>query len=196
MSENFENLPENKSIITIAGQPGSGKSTTAKVVAAELGYDHFSSGDLFRKITADYGLDVMSGNLHAEENKAIDQKVDQALIDIGQSGSELVIDSRMAWHWMPQSFKVYLDLDTTVAAKRILANIDEERAKVEHIPTDPYEYAEILSRRLESEARRYHALYGVNPYDLSNYDLVINTAENDVAQATQLVIDGFKRWRS
>src|SRR2546422_795855 len=34
--------PQKKHIITIAGRPGSGKSTTSKTIAEELGYEHFS----------------------------------------------------------------------------------------------------------------------------------------------------------
>jgi len=191
MSETF---PEKKTIITIAGRPGSGKSTTAQNVAAELGYDRFSSGDLFRQISASHGFDVLGGNLHAEQNRFIDDAVDQRLRDIGETGSNLVVDSRMAWHWIPQSFKVYLDLDVAIAAKRILTGIDSTRGEAEHIPEDPDEYAAILSQRLASETRRYDTLYGVNPYNPNNYDLVIDTSQNDIAQATKMVIDGFKQW--
>ena len=187
-------MPEKKYIITIAGRPGSGKSTAAKIVAAELGYKHFSSGELFRQISTEYGFDILGGNLHAEQNKIIDETVDQRLRDLGETKDNLVIDSRMAWYWMPQSFKVYLDLDMLTAAKRILANIDKHRAAAENIPEDPDEYEKILTERLESEVRRYDALYGVNPYDLDNYDLVINTSDNDVAQTARLILDSFKHW--
>jgi cytidylate kinase len=183
-----------KRIITIAGKPGSGKSTTSKNVASQLGYEHFSSGDLFRAIARDRGVDVAELNIVAEGEKDIDYLVDQKLRDIGASQEEVAIDSRMAWHWMPNSFKVYLDLDLEVAADRIIQNIDEERFANEHIPHDVKEYADILRNRLDSEIRRYMDLYQVSPYDTNNYDLVVDTGVNNPEQVLDLIIKKYKEW--
>jgi CMP/dCMP kinase len=185
---------QKKHIITIAGRPGSGKSTTSKGVAARLGYQHFSSGDLFRAIGKERGIDVTQTNLVAEQEAEIDHLVDQRLRDIGANEDERVIDSRLAWHWMPNSFKVYLDLDLEVAAGRILKNMDPERLKSEPQATDVTSYAADVQKRLNSEMRRYKALYGADPSDLKNYDLVIDTAVNNSEQVIQKVIDAFHAW--
>jgi cytidylate kinase len=55
-----------KHIITIGGRPSSGKSSTAKAVAAALGYDHFSSGDLFRQLGKEHGIDVLQANIQLQ----------------------------------------------------------------------------------------------------------------------------------
>lgn len=183
-----------KHIITITGKPGSGKSTTSKAVAVELGYRHFSSGDLFRSIGADRGITVLQANLSGEKDSSIDYLVDQKLRDIGANEDNMVIDSRTAWHWMPFAFKVCLDLDLMTAAERIMRDKDISRLETEHIPDDPKEYALALQQRLDSEARRYKKLYGVNPYDMSNYDLVVDTKASNPEQAAALVLDGFRDW--
>ncbi|MEZ4103369.1 MAG: nucleoside monophosphate kinase [Candidatus Paceibacterota bacterium] len=54
-----------KQIITIAGKPGSGKSTTAKRLSGELNYAHFSSGDFFRQV----GLDKRSEPYHPFDSR-------------------------------------------------------------------------------------------------------------------------------
>ena len=185
---------EKKKIITIAGKPGSGKSTTSKGIAAELGFNHFSSGDLFRSIAKERGIDVYEINVLAETEKEIDHQVDQKLRDIGKGENEVVIDSRMAWHWMPYSFKVYLDLDLEIAAKRILKNMNEERMAAENIPSDASKYAEVLGKRLESEIKRYSSLYDANPYDIKNYDLVIDTEKRSPEEAVKITIDSFNKW--
>jgi predicted cytidylate kinase len=185
---------EKKHIITIAGKPGSGKSFTSKTVAANLGYKHFSSGDLFRAIGKERGINVLATNLAAEQEKEIDHMVDEKLRDIYESEDELVIDSRMAWHWMSGSFKVYLDLDLEVAATRILADMDTSRRSAEDIPEKPSEYAERLQDRLDSEIKRYSNLYNVNPYDVNNYDLVIDTQTHSKEQAVDRVITEYKKW--
>jgi len=183
-----------KHIITIAGRPGSGKSTTAKAVAEQLGFQHFSSGDLFRAIAKERGIDVLQANLSAEENAEIDHAVDGRLREMGSAEDQLVVDSRMAWHWMPFSFKVFLDLELEVAAQRILDNMDKKRRTSEHIPDDPAEYAETLRRRLDSETRRYKSLYDADPYHMDNYDLVIDTATNNIEETIALVTQGYQTW--
>jgi cytidylate kinase len=182
-----------KRIITIAGQPGSGKSSTAKEVARRLGYQHFSSGDLFRALAREQGHDVMQANLSAEQNTAIDNLVDGRLKQMGQDEDQLVVDSRLAWHWMPQSFKVFLDLDLGVAAQRILANIDEARLKSENIPSDPAVYTSVLQERMASESRRYRTLYDVDLHDKTNYNLVIDTAAHDLNTVVELVLAGYHK---
>jgi cytidylate kinase len=183
-----------KHIITIAGRPGSGKSTAAKRVAENLKFHHFSSGDLFRMLAGDLGIDILQANLTAEQNVELDYLVDERLREIGEKEDEQVIDSRMAWHWMPFSFKVFLDLDLEVAASRIIDGMTEERLTSERIPRDPNEYMVLLNERLNSEARRYKALYDVNPYDIDNYDLVVDTEPNSAAQTTQLILGAYHKW--
>lgn len=185
---------DKKHIITIAGKPGSGKSTTSKAIAKALGYEHFSSGDFFRAIGKERGIDVFEINLVAEEEKEIDFLVDQKLRDLGQEKQNIVIDSRMAWHWMPYSFRVYLDLDLMIAAERILDRLDEERMELEHIPESTKEYAERLQARLDSEIKRYENLYQINPYNPENYDLVVDTATNNPEQAVKMILQGYQEW--
>src|SRR6266481_6532779 len=108
-----------KDIITIGGLLGSGKSSTAKAVASTLEFRHFSSGDLFRQIAAKRDESIEAMNISAEVQRDIDLKVDNLLQEMYRREEKLVIDSRMAWHWMPGSFKVFLVLDPDTAAQRI-----------------------------------------------------------------------------
>src|SRR4051812_37145194 len=105
-----------KRIITIAGSPGSGKSSTARMIADTLGFRHYSSGDVFRQVAAQRNESIEATNLAAEIRRDIDLKVDGILEELYLSADKLVIDSRMAWHWMPSSFKIFLLLDSKTAA--------------------------------------------------------------------------------
>jgi cytidylate kinase len=183
-----------KHIITLAGKPGSGKSTTAKGLAENLQYQRFSSGDFFRAIGKERGIDVFQANLMAESETAIDELVDQKLRDVGEMDDNLIIDSRMAWHWMPYSFKVYLNLDIAIAAKRIFTTLEQERLDGENIPDTVEAYVIQLQQRLDSEAKRYMNLYKVNPYDTANYDLVINTGQHDTQEVQNIIIKAYNKW--
>lgn len=186
---------EKKHIITIAGKPGSGKSATSKRLASTFGFNHYSSGDLFRSLAKERGINVNEINKLAETEKDIDHKVDAWLQKLGTEENNFVVDSRMAWHWMPYSFRVYLDLDLTVAAKRILKGIDPVRREAEHIPEDPEIYAALLSERLESESKRYMDLYQQNPYETSNYDIVVDTNKHNLDEVVTIVSEAFTKWQ-
>lgn len=183
-----------KHIITIAGRPGSGKSATSRLVAEKLGYEHFSSGQLFRSLGEERGLDVLSMNQSAENNEEVDHLVDERLRQIGREEDYKVIDSRTAWHWIPESFKVFLDLDLLVAAKRIIENSDAERMESEKIPADFTVYAKQLKDRLDSESKRYTKLYQINPYVMDNYDLVVDTEANNLEEVAKIVLDAYETW--
>ncbi len=185
----------NKEIITLAGSPGSGKSSTAKAVAAALGFRHFSSGDLFRQLAAERGESIEAMNISAEIQRDIDLKVDNLLQQMYRAEEKLVIDSRMAWRWMPRSFKVFLVLDPDTAAERIFNNLREEGRQSEDAKSVE-EVRASIDRRFASEQKRYRALYEVNPTDPLNFDVVINTKHNNLKTVTAIVLAAYGAWRT
>ena len=137
---------------------------------------------------------MLDTNRAAETDKEIDLLVDQKLRQLGEEEDKLVIDPRLAWHWIPQSFKVYLDLDLNEAAERIINDMSEERRQAEHIPNEPDAYAKMLAERLASESKRYLNLYQQNPYQTENYDLVVDTKANNVEAVIDLIETAFTTW--
>lgn len=182
-----------KHIITIAGFPGSGKSSTAKRVAKLLGYEHFSSGDLFRKMAAERGLSIEEINFTAEKQREIDLEVDKLLSKMGKAKDDLVIDSRMAFHWIPDSFKVFLDLDPKIAAERTFAHI-QKKGRVSQSGSSIDEVRENTLKRRQSEQKRYWNLYNVDVIDKKKFDLVVDTGANDLEQVIEIVIKAYQRW--
>ena len=183
-----------RQIITLAGSPGSGKSSTARAVAAALGFRHYSSGDLFRQLAVERGESIEAMNISAEVQRDIDLKVDQLLQEMYRTEEKLVIDSRMAWHWMPESFKVFLLLDPDTAAERIFAHLQAE-GRMSEAATSVQEVRHSIDRRFASEQRRYAALYQVNPTDPANHDAVFNTRHNDLPTVTAMVCAAYRAWR-
>ncbi len=186
-------MENQKRIITLAGAVGSGKSSTAKGVAQKLGFRHFSSGDLFRKIAKERGLSIEAINLTAEEQKEIDHQVDELLQKMGREESEFVIDSRLAFHWMPESFKVYLSLDPDTAAERIYNHIVTE-GRVSQEAQSVEEVRKNIDIRVTSERKRYMNLYGIDTTDTSPFDLLVDTKKNNLAQVIAIVLDSYKKW--
>lgn len=184
-----------KEIITVAGSPGSGKSSTAKALASALRFRHFSSGDLFRQLAAERGELIEAMNISAEVQRDIDLKVDNLLQAMYAAEDRLVIDLRMAWRWMPGSFKVFLVLDPDTAAERIFSSVQQEGRQSEDA-TSVEEALRSIDRRFASEQKRYRALYGVNPTDPLNFDLTINTKYDDLKTVTAMILAAYSAWRA
>jgi len=182
-----------KQIITVAGSPGSGKSSTAKAVATALGFSHFSSGDQFRQLAAERGESIEAMNISAEVQRDIDLKVDNLLREMYLTRQQIVIDSRMAWRWMPNSFKVFLILDPDTAAERIFTHVQNE-GRISEDAQSVEEVRASIERRSASEQKRYAALYAVDVTDSLNFDVVINTKFNDLETVTAIVQAAFLAW--
>ena len=187
-----------KKIITIAGRLGSGKSSTAKKVAERLGYQHFSSGDFLREVAVDRGVTITELMRMAETEPQIDHDIDEKLRAKGDD-EELVIDSRLAYHWIPDSFKVYLIIDADVAAERMFTDLksNPDRQKSEQYASVDEMKAKMLER-FESDQKRYKDLYNIDHTSLDNYDLVIDTGktENNLESVIVQVVDSYNEWLS
>jgi cytidylate kinase len=169
--------------ISIAGNIGSGKSSVARRLSELTGWPIVSTGRLFRELAARRGLTVLELNQQAETDRSIDDEVDGHLRRLAASGKSAVIDSRMAWHFVPGSYKVYLVVDPRVAVGRVYGAVreDERYASVQ-------EAAEDILARQRVEAERYHDLYGVHVDDWRNYDLVVDTSRAEVGFIADLVV--------
>lgn len=179
-------------IITICGLPGSGKSSTATGVATALAYKHYSTGDLFRAIAKERGVSIEEINKQAELEQEIDHEVDERTKQM-KDEANLVIDSRMAWHWLPNSFKVFLKIDPHTAAERTFNHMQEKGRLSQNASSVEEVYTNTVART-ESEIRRYQTLYGVDYKDEANYDLVVDTATHPLDEVIQMVIDGYNVW--
>jgi cytidylate kinase len=183
-----------KEIIAITGTLGSGKSSTADLVAKKLDFKRFSAGDFFRKIGLELGISINEVNKRAENDPIIDKMTDEEVRKVGEM-SKVVIDSRLAFHFIPEAFKVYLDLPPEISKERILNNLKENilRRQSEDSLTSEEIYEKIVSR-LKSEIKRYKELYGVDRTDKNNFDLIIDTNKNNLEQVVDIIVSEYKKW--
>lgn len=161
--------------ITITGELGSGKTTIAKIFNKEYGFDFYSTGSIQREIAKEKGIttlelnQLMSNDLNNEYDKMIDDKtIEISRVNIGK---DLVFDSRMAWHFVEKSFKVYVTVDAYTAAGRV---IKADRGAEEHYQSVE-EAAQSLRKRKRLEDSRFAEIYKVNTTDFANYDLIVDS---------------------
>ncbi|MEM2121093.1 MAG: cytidylate kinase family protein [Candidatus Woesearchaeota archaeon] len=175
-------------IITISGEPGAGKSTVAKILAKKLGLKYFSIGSFLRELALKNNKGIVEINKLAEENLEIDKYLDSKLIEISKKDN-YVVDSRIAFYFIPKSIKVFLKCDEEVAAKRILKEINNvENKRISENYKNLNEVIQSIRTRKKSELKRYKKTYGIIYNDLKNYDLVIDTTKLTPEKTTRIII--------
>lgn len=180
-------------MISIAGDLGSGKSTIAKQLAKALDYTYFSTGMLFRQLAAERGMDALQLNYLSETDLSIDQYIDDNLRSIDKGNdSRYVLDSRMAWHFVPRSFKIYTTVDPEIAARRVL--FDTTRFGEPEASTLQQRVHTLLERQ-NVENRRYKSIYGADCGNRANYDFVIDTSSHTVEELTQKILTTYASYR-
>lgn len=186
-----------KHIITISGKLGSGKSSTAKIVANTLSYEHFSTGVFMRVMAEKRGISLEELSKMAENDPSIDFEIDNYCRSLGER-ENIVVDSRLGFHFIPESFKVFLELDPEVASRRILE--DKKNNPNRHTEANgsfdtPEKIKEKIILRLESERKRYKELYGIEDQtDHKHFDLVIDTKDTPLEEVAGIVINKYKEW--
>jgi len=184
-----------KHIITLSGKPGSGKSSTSDKVAELLGYTRYSSGEFVRSIVKKRRITLAEFNNMAASDHTLDDEIDEELRKL-RDQKDIVIDSRLGFYWIPESFKVYLDLDMDVATARIYKDAisNEGRSDGAGLAGSIMDVQKQVRSRLNNETRRFKSMYGVDPYKNTNFDLVINTARHSPQTVALTVFDNYKKW--
>ena len=114
-----------KHIISLSGDLASGKGTVSNVLSKELDYGIYRNGEYFRKLAKEMGMDVTSFNVYVKDHPEIDRQIEKSASEYAKEHENFIIDARLGWYAVPESFKVYLKVDIDVAAKR--AFYDENR---------------------------------------------------------------------
>ena len=172
-------------IITISGRPGSGKSVVAKALAERLDFTHVSAGDFMREMAAERGLTILELSRHAEGDDAIDREIDARTVQYAEDQDDFVMDARLAWHFIPSSVKVFLDVSPSVAASRIFG--DDRATEVENVDAEATLRA--IDERVASERLRYQEYYGVDYLDPEQFDLVVDTSSLSVAEVVETIVE-------
>ncbi len=182
-------------IISLAGLPGSGKSTVKNLLAEQLGLKKYSMGDMRGKMAMDRGLTIDEFNSLGLNTIETDQAADTFQTKLGQSEDNFIIDGRLSWHFIPQSFKVFLDVDLDEAARRIFHARQAEAAnrQDEANYTSEAEAKTAIETRLASDSARYQKWYNLDYLDRSNYDLVIDTTKTPANQVVSLILEALPK---
>ena len=174
--------------ITLSGELGSGKSTVANYLISKMPFRIVSAGLLFRQLAAKHGMSAKEFNEFIENDPKYDHYVDDTMAELGRTDEKIIFDSRMAWHFVPSSFKIYLYVDVDTATERIF----NDKGRVSESYTDKETARQEIIDRRKSELLRYQNFYHCNLDDYSNYDLIVDTSHATRDEVNELVYNSFK----
>ncbi|MEI6601858.1 MAG: cytidylate kinase family protein [Clostridia bacterium] len=180
--------------LALSGDLGSGKSTVTKLLIDNFGFETFSTGTYQRAMAKRMHMSTLELNQYAETHPEIDQEIDAKLTEEGRKPGNIIFDSRMAWHFVENAFKVYLISDVNQAAARVYCDSKNGvRGNVERYASVEEAKEYILNRRA-SEVVRYQEKYGVDITDMSNYDLVIDATHMTIVAIAEKTYEEMVRW--
>jgi cytidylate kinase len=180
-----------RNIISITGDLASGKGAVSEFLIEKLGYTVYRNGEYFRKLGAEMGMDVTTFNEYVKDHPEIDKQIEKSASDYAKDHDNFIIDARLGWYAVPESFKVFLQVDVDVAAQR--AFNDPKRKATENFATVEEQKADLI-KRFDLENKRYFEVYGVHKEDLSNYDFVVDTTNLTIEEVGQKVLEAYQKW--
>lgn len=156
--------------ILLSGLSGTGSTTAAKRVAADLGLDYVYGGQIFRNLAKEKGISLEELAESLERNQEDEREIDRRLVEEGKRDNVLIESRTVGWIFPREvvAVRIWLTCDLAERLRRVQSR--------EHHPRS----AENLLRREASDNRRYLALYGIQEGDFSPFDLVIDTTNLSV----------------
>jgi CMP/dCMP kinase len=176
--------------ISITGDLGSGKSRVSHILCTETDFRYMSTGQIQRQLAHSLGMDTLEMNRRADTDPSIDEQIDGALMALNNSLEGYVIDSRLAWHFVPSSFKVFLKTDLEESVRRIMT----DQARNSEGYASAAEAAEKIMARKASENNRFLEKYNANCSNLDNFDIIVDTTDRTPDEVAAIILKAAQRW--
>ena len=180
-----------KHIITITGDHASGQGTASKLLKEYLGYEIYRNGQYVRKLATEKGMSIVEFQVYLNEHPKLDREIENSATEYASNHDNLIVDAKLGWFAIPNSFKVYLKVDIDIAVKRAY----KDSARKDSEPFKSIEEAkEKIIYRHKEETNRWLEEYGVNRDDMSNYDLVVDTSNLTPEQVAKKILEEYEKW--
>lgn len=179
----------NSMIISIGGNPGSGKTVVAERISKELNCDLIDIGGLRRKAAHEKGMLLEEFNAWSEKNPEVGDKFFDDFVKQEVAKKErCIVVGRLAFFLFPESLKLYLQVSPDEGARRIFLQKQQQNTRNESIVYSVEAQQKILAKRMASDSLRYSELYGVDCYNPEHFDVVIDTTDISITEAVDAVL--------
>lgn len=171
--------------LTITGKLGSGKSTICKILAQKHGFRIYSTGEIQRKIALDMGISTLELNELMRKDSKYDDLIDKEVVRISQECKDenIIFDSRMAFHFVEESYDIFATIDPSEAARRVMLS---PRGN-EETYIDQLDAQNKLLERSRLENIRFKEIYQIDNLNYNNYNLIIDTSWNEPENLADII---------
>jgi len=170
-------------VIAVSGLPGSGKTSLAKKLAERLGLRYLSLGEIFRKLARERNLTIEEFSQVAEEDASIDKLIDGKAVEEALKGCIVVDGHISAW----------ILKDIAHLKILVMAPLEVRVRRVAKRDGKSFEEALVdVKTREESERRRFMRFYGIDIFDQSIFDVIINSSKFNEEEVLEIVMSAAK----
>lgn len=167
--------------IAISGLSGCGNTTTSEILASRLGFTLVNF--TFKNLAVEKGMNFDELCALAKTTDEIDKELDRRQVEMAENVPNAILASRLAiWMLKDADYRVYLKASSDTRATRI-----QKREGGEFL-----EVKEKTAKRDESDHSRYLKLYGINNYDHSIADFVVDTDDKSAEEVADLIYTDIK----
>jgi predicted cytidylate kinase len=174
-------MRKNKIRVTISGSVGSGKSTIGNLLSKELNTEFISVGNLSRKRALLMGMDIDQFQLYLKKHPQLDKEMDIFIANEMNSKTNFILDYRLGYHFIENSFNILLKVSPEIALNRIS---DRQNSDEKYFQLTDEERILKMANRNKSMRDRFFELYNTDFLNEGNYQLVIQT---DLLKPTDIV---------
>ncbi|OGY42716.1 MAG: hypothetical protein A2Y67_01480 [Candidatus Buchananbacteria bacterium RBG_13_39_9] len=181
-------------IITISGTPGSGKSTIAQKLAEKLNAERIYVGAIRRQLAREKNMTLEELNFYALTHPETDVDIDQKIAKQAREAAKkdlVIVEGRTQFHFIPESFKIFVKVSIKEGACRIWKQIQNEKERKERNEGEKKSLKDLVAdikKRIANDKKRYKKYYNLDHTDESHYDLVIDTTKLTANQATAKIL--------
>jgi len=180
-------------IISISGKPGSGKTTLANNLAKKLKMKEYYMGKIRREMAKERGITLNELDKLGEKSGFSDIPIEEYIKKLGKEKDNFIIQSRTAFHFIPASIKIFLDVNLEEGARRIIEEQKKSnKARNEDLYKDLKDAKKKIRERIKSDIKRYKKYYKIEPYDIKNYDFVLDTTKLTIPEVAEKVLEYIK----
>ncbi len=168
-------------VVTVSGLPGSGTSTACRILQQQLGFRWVNTGQLFREMAKEHGMDLNQFGQYAQEHHQIDKELDRRQLELARQG-RIILEGRLSGQVLKRGkaagVAVWVDAPEAVRLARVSSRdgMSVEQAR------------EFTLTREALERARYLEIYGIDLADFSVYDLVLDSSQLSPEAIVQAII--------
>lgn len=181
-----------KRIISLSGNIASGKTEVATEISKLLNMKMYTASDAFRELARENNMSIVEFNEYIKDKSEYDKLVEEKTKMFSKNNDNAIVDARLGFFVIPDSFKVCLRIDIDLAAKRLHEECTKRGKEERYSSFDEAKSAILL--RESQEKQRYIATYGVDITDDKNYDLIVDTSGRKIEEIANYITKKYKEW--